>query len=633
MHSKLGQPRYLSIMTITKSTPAAFGAAAALFLVSFVASAQSPCPEDSLALNVTVTTDAWGYELYWELIDASAECGDGSALVWGGNPEVGCGEGVPGLPGEVYPNNQVIVAPTVCVSEEDSLVLVHRDSYGDGGSQFSIALSGNEAFAYGGTGGGNDWAFQPVVISGDLPCLAETIYADSASWVGSTSDATVSPNEPAPPGLGCGTFGGWCESGLSNTVWLSWPVPADGGVFEITTCNVETTFDTQLALWRADDCADFSTFELLNANDDNGCGLGAYRSTLLTPCLEGGEELLLQIDGYYGETGTLEVSIVSTSPEAWALSAGVQNISCNLESAFNPDGAIYPNTNVGANSVDWSWTGPFGFTSDDAAIGPLLPGTYALTAGFCGQTFEAEYLVEEPAPIDVSVTLTANCEEASMQGVAEVAGGQGVASATWTTGTFETTGIEVSGLPPGLCQVEVTDDNGCEATEWVWVESVGVPNVDLGPDLFGCAGDNFTLLAPLGNGLSYEWTTGQTGALAVVPTETPGTLVVGVEVTDEAGCSASDVVILTLDDCTSGMDALSMNDLRAYPNPVAAELNVDLPSEVALSALALRDNMGREVPCDWIRSGQVATTTLDVPSGVYLLQVRGREGALRVVKL
>ena len=365
MHSKLGQPRYLSIMTNTKPSPAVIEMAAALFLVSFTASAQSICPEDSLALSVTVTTDAWGYELYWELIDASAECGDGSALVWGGNPEVGCGEGVPGLPGEVYPNNQVIVAPTVCVSEEDSLVLVHRDSYGDGGSQFSIALSGNEAFAYGGTGGGNDWAFQPVVISGDLPCLAETIYADSASWVGSTSDATVSPNEPAPPGLGCGTFGGWCESGLSNTVWLSWPVPADGGVFEITTCNVETTFDTQLALWRADDCADFSTFELLNANDDNGCGLGAYRSTLLTPCLEGGEELLLQIDGYYGETGTLEVSIVSTSLGGFERRRSKHL--CNLESSFNPDGAIYPNTNVGANSVIAGQV--LGFTSNDAAIG------------------------------------------------------------------------------------------------------------------------------------------------------------------------------------------------------------------------------------------------------------------------
>ena len=63
LHSKLGQPRYLSIMTITKSTPAAFGAAAAL---SCVLCRISPIPVRKFAgANVTVTTDAWGYELYW----------------------------------------------------------------------------------------------------------------------------------------------------------------------------------------------------------------------------------------------------------------------------------------------------------------------------------------------------------------------------------------------------------------------------------------------------------------------------------------------------------------------------------------------------------------------------------------
>ena len=94
-----------------------------------VAQAQSPCPSDSLPLNVSVTTDAWGYELYWELIDASAACGDGTAFLWGGNPEVGCGDGVAGLPSEVYDNNTLYTSATICVSEEDSLVLVHRDSY------------------------------------------------------------------------------------------------------------------------------------------------------------------------------------------------------------------------------------------------------------------------------------------------------------------------------------------------------------------------------------------------------------------------------------------------------------------------------------------------------------------------
>ena len=186
-------------MTCSKPTfplPTSFVCALAALIVTR-ATAQSPCPEDSLALNVTVTTDAWGYEMYWELLALGSECGDGDALLWGGNPEVGCGEGVTGLPGEAYGNNVVVSSPTLCVSEEDSLVLVHRDSYGDGGSQFSIALTGMEVYAFGGSGSGDDWTFQTALLAGDMPCLAESIVADGPSWVGSTVEATVSPSEPS----------------------------------------------------------------------------------------------------------------------------------------------------------------------------------------------------------------------------------------------------------------------------------------------------------------------------------------------------------------------------------------------------------------------------------------------------
>ena len=66
---------------------------------------------------------------------------------------------------------------------------------------------------------------------------------------------------------------------IGNTVWLSWEVPAGGGVFEVSTCNEQTTFDTS-SRWRVTDCADFESYELVNANDDAGCGLGAYEA----PC-------------------------------------------------------------------------------------------------------------------------------------------------------------------------------------------------------------------------------------------------------------------------------------------------------------------------------------------------------------
>ena len=598
-----------------------------------VAQAQSPCPSDSLPLNVSVTTDAWGYELYWELIDASAACGDGTALLWGGNPEVGCGDGVAGLPSEVYASNTLYTSATICVSEEDSLVLVHRDSYGDGGSDFAIALGGNEAFGFDGSGSGNDWGFQTLIAASDLPCLAESIYADTMTWVGSTEDATVSPNEPAPPALGCGTFGGWCESGLENTVWLSWEVPQDGGVFEISTCNEQTTFDTQLALWRVTDCADFESYELVNANDDAGCAVGSFRSTLLTPCLEGGETMMLQIDGYYGAVGTLEVSVTTAAAESWTVSAGVQDLSCSLLTSFDPNGAISVNSNVGNDAVSWMWEGPFGFTSEASSIGPLLPGDYVLEASFCGQTFSATYEVVEPAPLELVVSLSPNCDLGSTSGVVDIEGGQGVATATWTSGAFGTEGVEVSGLPSGLFEVDVVDENGCEASEVVWVESVGVPDVDLGPDQFGCAGDAFTLLAPVGAGLTYEWTTGASGALAVVQTDAPGTLVVGVEVTDGVGCSGTDAVILTLEDCTSSLgEVASEAAINAYPNPFLNDIRVDLPESHAGAVPQLRDVSGRELPCVWANQGTTYRTHVEVPAGVYFLTVAPGLEVIRLVK-
>lgn len=416
-----------------------------------------------------------------------------------------------------------------------------------------------------------------------------------------------------------------------------WEVPSEGGVYYITTCNEGTTFDTQLAMWEVGDCLDFSTFDLVNANDDIGCAFGAFRSGFLTPCFEGGETMYLQIDGYYGEVGDVEVSISSSSPEAWSVSASVQDLSCSLETNFDPNGAIYVSTNVGLGAVDWSWEGPFGFTSNDGTIAPLLPGVYEMSAAFCGESYTAEFEVEEPQPIEAELTLVPDCEAGSMTGSVSILGDQNVANATWTVGTFEANGVEVAGLPGGLCQVEVVDESGCETTEWIWVETVGVPDVDLGPDLFGCAGDAFTLLAPLGNNLSYTWTTGQSGPLVTIQTENPGTLVVGVEVSDASGCSDTDVVILTLDDCATGVGmewpGQGWNSWAVYPNPFQHEIRVELPMNFSLSSLHVKDISGKEMPCSWSREGTLVRASMDVSPGMYFLvcdEIPG--GGVRMVR-
>ncbi|MCH1588331.1 MAG: hypothetical protein L7S02_03955, partial [Flavobacteriales bacterium] len=205
------------------------------FGVVLTAISQSPCPSDSLALNVTVDTDDWGYEAYWELLPAEGACGDGTALLWGGNSEVGCSEDLSGLESEILPDNVLITSSTVCVSEGDSLVLFHRDSYGDGGTSFSIALQGEEVLGFQGSGGGNEWGMSvapAASYASFVPCLADTIVANGPSWVGSNEAAYALPAEVAPPALGCGTYGGWCEGGVVHSLWLRWIVPSEGGVFE-----------------------------------------------------------------------------------------------------------------------------------------------------------------------------------------------------------------------------------------------------------------------------------------------------------------------------------------------------------------------------------------------------------------
>lgn len=597
---------------------------------------QWPCEGDSLALQVVVSTDAWGYEAYWELLPVDGACGTGDALVWGGNPDVGCGPESPGLPSEVLPNNVVVTSETVCVADGDSLTLFHRDSYGDGGTNFSLTVYGIEVATFSGTDGGNEWDWEvvePAIATGDVPCFSESIVANGDHWMGSNVEATVSPMEPAPAGIGCGTYGGWCEGGLSNTVWLNWQVPEEGGVYWVTTCNEFTTFDTQMALWRTDDCADWSSFELLNSNDDIGCSFGSFRSGFLTPCLEGGEVLFLQIDGYYGETGDLDVSIESSSPDAWFVNAGAVNLSCNLDGGFNPDGRINVNTNVGPASVDWNWTGPFGFTSNDASIGPLLPGIYELEAQFCGVTQSQSIEVLEPESMSLDVELIPSCELGAMQGLVNVAGGQGELQVVWQSSDGEFEGSEVTGLPPGLCEVLVTDEQGCEATDLVLVDEVGVPEVDLGADLFGCVGDAFTLLAPLGNGLSYTWSTGQEGPLVTIVPDEPGTLVVGVEVMDMAGCADTDVVILTIDDCAAGLSAVSgpSTSMFASPNPFGERLWVSSSAPMSASDLLMFNALGDAVEVEWSAGDQGWRLETSMTPGVYVLMNRLTRQTIRLV--
>ena len=102
----------------------------------------SQCEAGEVALELTIGTDAWGYEMYWEIAPTGAGCGSLEFIASGGNSDgVGCdGAGNMGSGGMTYDNNAQIVEGPFCVVDGTALELIHVDSYGDGGTTFGRLL-------------------------------------------------------------------------------------------------------------------------------------------------------------------------------------------------------------------------------------------------------------------------------------------------------------------------------------------------------------------------------------------------------------------------------------------------------------------------------------------------------------
>ena len=110
---------------------------------------------------------------------------------------------------------------------------------------------------------------------------------------------------------------------------------------------------------------------------------------------------------------------------------------------------------------------------------------------------------------------------------------------------------------------------------------------------------------------------------------------VGVEVTDEAGCSESDAVILTIDDCASGISngrwPSSLLEASVFPNPFEGALILDVGAPLLPSLVRVWDVQGREVPTEWASSERGAELCTSLAPGTYYVRVAGMHGALPVV--
>jgi hypothetical protein len=327
----------------------------------------------------------------------------------------------------------------------------------------------------------------------DTPCTARPVtLGNQGGLVFSTAAATVDGGEVFAPAGGCNVQTAWCNSTLNGTVWFSFVAPASGRV------NIAAPgWDNQLAIYSASNCADYSSFALINANDDAG-GLSAILTDV--KCLTPGTTYYIQMDGY-GSVGSSTLTITDLGNTAPVITNVPANIALN--------------SNVGVCGATATWTAPT-VTDDQGCVttisnfspGALLPlgvttVTYTVTdvqglsatASFTVTVTDNELpVVVPPATVTVTAALNA-CTATATLGTATTSDNCSVATLTNNaTGTYPIGNTTVT--------YTVTDVNGnvgtATQTVTVLVNPANIWYVDADGDGYGASATVTACSQPVG---------------------------------------------------------------------------------------------------------------------------------------
>jgi hypothetical protein len=608
-----------------------------LFAIQFV-SAQCDLGEVEVTFNVYV--DNWGQETYWEFVPSGNGCGNGTIDYGSNAEEVGCLNLMAVSENAGYPDNTMIEEGPWCLTQGQSYDLHFVDSYGDGGLVFEVFYNGILAEVFYGSGSGNVWTFEAGVSNlpdYDVPCGAAQVQVDGSPTILNNSDAIASFGEIHPPAAGCGLYGAWCEGGVSNSIW-AWFVVPDGGTFEVSTCNPNTTFDTQIAVWTGPDCANLNQFELISSLDDAPCGEGnGYASTCFVSCLNPTSIYYIQIDGWNGEVGNAEITITPVDVEE-SLEAYVGNVSCPLDKGESGNGFVQTYLLGSGSNFSAVWSGPDGFSSNDNWIYNLGPGTYEVVVeSACGTVFEDSYTITQPAGWNVNFDVVQPSCPNSDNGEVEVivSGATAPYDFNWIGADgFTAVGPLLDGLMAGDYSMFLTDERNCEYNQTISLIPAGDFSFDLGPDTVLCLGESYLLTAPVG--LSYLWQDGSENQFYNIETADWGTgqhvVILTAETSD--GCTYTDPFIFTVEICDN-IDEMDNIEILLFPNPSNGHFTLD-NSLGQFSSYYVTDMSGKIVASLNKLNNELSEIQLELAAGNYFLHLttaRGEESVqIAIVK-
>ncbi len=211
--------------------------------------------------------------------------------------------------------------------------------------------------------------------------------------------------------------------------------------------------------------------------------------------------------------------------------------------------------------------------------------------------------------------------ELSIESMEEVLEAQ--VEATICSGTSYTTSTN-SYSEPGVYTEQSLTANGCDSITTLVLSVVETTSVDLGADQIIRNGETIEL-APTGSFNTYEWSTGSTAASLIVNPDDliPGANTLFVIVTDNAGCEATDQVVIFYEQTTATIDPTILKKISFYPNPSNGLITVtDKNEEAAETRIEAYTPQGQLVK-SW-QFDRLQTAQLDLhnlTNSVYILKI------------
>lgn len=218
----------------------------------------------------------------------------------------------------------------------------------------------------------------------DLVCNAINVPVNGSVNTYNNGGAGVEAGETAiaPPATGSNTTDGWGESTLSFTTWFTFTAPASGNV---TISSTDIEFDGQIAIYEATTCSDFSSFNLVAANDDAMDFSSASPSFTVCGLTPSSTYYLMFDSGSTFASGAFSLALTPLTTNAGAFDAIVDVCSGETIDLF---------TGITGNDLGGTWYEMI------PTVG--LSGSDFNTAGLAYQVFAFEYVVVNGCSSDTS---------------------------------------------------------------------------------------------------------------------------------------------------------------------------------------------------------------------------------------